>query len=452
MPEDDKGGERDENAISPEDFEKLEDREQKKKLFGFMKRKKDGPLAKPEKEPEKIAETGGGGSLDRVVLKMEKIEGKLESLEEVRKVTDERFSRLSEEIGELRSSILEKDRAFDRVEAGSKRVEEIVEELEPARMRRDLEKKSEGILKNQARIEAISTQIKEMSKSIKDLRDIMGRIKDIGNLVNVSNEMGKMLSKIQEERRTVSKTSGKIEAIFSEMSKKISEFDSYKDKVDFNAETMHDLMKSLDMLEVKLEGVFKKEDMKKMDESISKVETECKDRIQDIKDIVNMLVSSLKKTNLKEVLDKQGIESVHGMNERISELQGRVKAMEGMKKSIEGLQNDIDAVRRGMDYVKTSVEHVRKEGEQAMAVEQKKEEEQKTDALSEMVKYVRDCFDSGYTTRQIKSELLEKGWSRRTVNEVILREVIRRRKGFRVGKGAEKRREELKGMVVSPAP
>ncbi len=440
--------ESEENVITSEEFEKLEEKEAKKKFLGFVKKRKE---EEPEKsKEEKPAEPKEKISLDTLNLKVEKLGGKIESLEEIRHTVDERFSRLSEEIGELRSSILEKDRAFDKVEAGFSKMEEIVEELEPTKLRKELDKKSEGIVKNQAKIEALGFQIKELSKTIKGFRDLLGKIKDVKNLVNISNEMSKIFTKVQQERRTINKTAGKIETIFSELSKKVSEFDTYKDKVDFNAETMHDLMKSLDMLEVKLEDVLKKEDMTKIDEKIKKMEIALKDDVQDIKDIVNMLVSSLKKTNLKEILDKQGIESVGSISDRVNQLQKRLEAMEGLASGMSSLQNDVEALRRGMDSLKTKAETT--ERVERKVVEEKKmvEKRRVTDALSDMIAYVRNCLNLGYTTKQIKKELLEKGWPRKTINEILLREIIRMRKEARARESSESGKLKMKEMIVSP--
>jgi hypothetical protein len=311
-------------------------------------------------------------------------------------------------------------------------------------------------VKNRARIEAIVLQVKEMTKSIKDFRDLMAKIKDVQNLVNISNEMTKTFTKVVEERRNISKTAGKIETIFSELSRKVSEFDSYKDKVDFNAETMHDLMKSLDMLEVKLEDVLKKDDMDKINDSMEKFETRCKDDIQDIKDIVNMLVSSLKKTNLREVIEKQGIESVDSINDRLSQIQKRMEAMESFMLGFESMGNDVEALKKGVGYLKNKMDVLEKEGVQpAVAAEEKKVEEEKrdVDALSEMVSYVRKCIDLGYTTKQVKGELLEKGWPRKTINEVILREIIRRRKQIRERdmENEDMTLKDLKQMVKTPS-
>jgi len=436
-----------ENIITPEEFEELEKKETKKKFLGSVRKGKE---EKPEKAKEKPEpEPKERVSVDKLTLKVEKLEGKMESLEELRHAIDERFSRLSEEIGELRSSILERDRSFDKVEAGFKAMEEIVEELEPTKLRKELDKKSEEIVKNQARIEALGAQIKEMSKSIKDMRDLLAKIKDVKNLVSISNEMGRTLTKVEKERRTITKTSGKIETIFSELSKKISEFDSYKDKVDFNAETMHDLMKAIDMLEVKLEGVLKKEDMEKIDDRIKKIEIGYKDDVQDIKDIVSMLVSSLKRTSLKDVIEKQGIESVSGINERVSDLQRRMEAIEDLRESMEVMGNDVEVLKSGMDYMRTKAKAVEKEREEVV-VEDRRAEESRRDALGEMIKYVRECMDSGYTTKQVKKELLGRGWPRKAINEVILREVIKRRKEARAKKASGIGKPEMKEMLVSP--
>lgn len=416
-----------ENVITSEEFEKLEKKEGNKKFFDDMKKGEE--KSKPKKE-EKVS---GDASIGSLTLKIEKLEGKLETVDDMRRANDERFSRVSEEIGELRSSILERDRAFDRVEKGFQTVNEIIEELEPRRLRKELDKKTEEIIKNQARIESLGTQLKESAKGVKELRDLLSKIKDVKNIVNLSNDMGAILTKVEKERRTINKTAGKIEAIFSELSKKISEFDSYKDKVDFNAETMHDLMKSLDMLELKLENVLKKEDMSKVDEKIKKLETEVKDQVHDIKDVVDILVSSLKKTDLKEILDKQGVETVSDVNERISNILMRLGAIEELGRGMEILGKDVNDLKTGVSFIRNKMGTVQREiekrpGEGAMAQRDTGREEDARKVLSDMINYVRSTLKLGYATKQIKKELLDKGWPRKTVNEIILREAIRRRK------------------------
>lgn len=438
------------NVITPEEFAELEKKEAKRKLVGGEKK------PEPKKEPKEEKPKSGVSSLDELVLKVEKMQGKIESLEEIRHAVDERFQRFSEEIGELRSSLLEKDKTFNKIDAGFSKMEDIVKELDPAYLRKELDKRTEGITRNQAKTESLEMQIKELSKGLKDFRDILARIKDVKNLVNMSNEINTAATKIEKERRTINKTAAKIETIFSELSKKISEFNAYKDKIDFNAETMHDLMKSLDMLEVKLEGFLKKEDMDKINDKFERLHTDYKDDIQEIKDIVNLLVSSLKKTNLKDVIEKQGIDSIGSVNDRLGQFQKRLENVEVISKDMGMIENDIQALKKGMDYVKKKVESAGKPAEtvEKRPTEDQREEERKkdTDALSEMIAYVRKCMELGYTTKQIKKELLGKGWPRRTVNEVILREAIRKRKEYLMGGEKKQQGKDMKDMLTSLRP
>jgi hypothetical protein len=82
----------------------------------------------------------------------------------------------------------------------------------------------------------------------------------------------------------------------------------------------------------------------------------------------------------------------------------------------------------------------------------REEEKARRDALSEMIRYVRECMGLGYTTKQIKRELIEKGWPRKTINEIILMEVIRRRKEARSKESSETGKTGMKEMLVSPKP
>ena len=96
-----KGGEvaYDKNVITPDEFDELEKKEKKK-----IKLKEETGPSKPGSGKDKAT------TVDMLLLKTEKIEGKLESIAEGRKALEERMSGLNQEIGELRSSIMEKDR------------------------------------------------------------------------------------------------------------------------------------------------------------------------------------------------------------------------------------------------------------------------------------------------------------------------------------------------------
>jgi chromosome segregation ATPase len=289
-----------ENVITPEEFQELEKSEGKKIK---LKKSKEEPKAS-EARAEKASD------VDLLILKTEKLEGKIEALEDLRTSVEERISGLNEEIGELRSSIMEKDKAIREVQTGFAKIRDLAENLEPERIESQLAKKDEEIEKNMAQIESLSVKIDAMRKDVKKNSGVIENIRDIENLIRMMKNLKEKLARVEEERKFTSRTAGKIETMFADLSDKLGEFQSYKDKIAFNEETMHEIMKSLDMLETRFDETSKKDDIKKLesrvDKKFEKMKTESEDRIYDLKKMLDELLTSLKHGGMKGMLEKVG--------------------------------------------------------------------------------------------------------------------------------------------------
>ena len=320
-----------ENVITPEEFEEIEKKE---------KGKKYKPVPKPVSAAKKQKETEPT-NFETLLLKIEKLEGKLEATENMIKATEEKIAKNTEEIGELRSSILERDRVFNRIESDFRLIKELSEEIKPQKIKKELEKKEEAILKNEAKIEKIETKLSVISKDITRLRQILEKIKNLENLINVSKNINKKISVIEKQKRESDKLASKIETVFSEISEMMAEFNSYKENIDFNDEALHEIVKSVDMLEAKLEKMVKKDDLEKFNEKIKEMKDDYTGKIQDMKDIVSELVFSIKNAGLKSLLSKQGEERLkeimRALNE-IKELKEKIKEMEKVCRGLKSLK------------------------------------------------------------------------------------------------------------------
>jgi chromosome segregation ATPase len=313
-----------ENVITPEEFEALEKKEKRGRLSLFPKGK-IREIPKPQ-QPRNF-ERPGEKREDEIFVSVEKIQAKLETLEGLRQATEEKISRISEEIGELRSSILEKDKTFNQVESGFEKVREIFQELQPKKIRADLDRKEDAIEKVNAKVESFDTKIADMKKKMDDVVAIMEKIKDLKNVVAVSETISKKMAKIEDERKEMTKLAAKVESMFSEITEKMTEFHNYRGKIEFSAESMHDMMKSLDMLEVKVENSLSKDDAKKIDDRIEQLETDLTDKIQLVRDIVDDLVTSLKKGGVKDMLKEAGKTRMDEINKKFSKIENYEKAL-----------------------------------------------------------------------------------------------------------------------------
>ncbi len=280
-----------ENVITPEEFAEIEKREGKKKIL--IK-----PVKKP-KEEKKPKHESGNAEIDNLILKTEKIEGRLEAIEEMRTLIDEKISRLSEEIGELRSALLEKERTFDKIEAGFSRIKDITESISPEKITEEFKKKEEAILKNEAKIESLDVKINDLKKSVEEVKDILSKVKSVKALTDMAAKIQKQINKIDEDKKFVSKTAGRIEAIFSELGNTVTELESYKEKIAFNEETMHELMKTMDEIDVRLDSMVTKDKLKKalaeINEKIDKMQINFDDKLYEMKDILETFISSMRK-------------------------------------------------------------------------------------------------------------------------------------------------------------
>lgn len=313
-----------ENVISKEEFAALEKEEGKDLL----------PVEKPKKEKEVK-----GMTVEHVMLKLEKAEGKIESLDSQKVATDERISRLTEEIGELRSSLLEKERMFNVVETGFGKIKDATEEINPQKIRKEMDKNAETLLKFEAQVESLNLKLDELTKGNEKIKDILSKIKSFENIVAVFEEMQKKLDAVEDDKQYVTREAGKIESIFSEINKKMREFRKYQERIDLNKDMLNEIMKTVDLVELKLEKLASKDDLIKYDEKLKNINLGYDDKVQGMKDLMKKLVVSMKQKGFKNInKDILNINKDFASTGEIAEL----------KKMVESLHNRFETSEKAM--------------------------------------------------------------------------------------------------------
>ncbi len=346
-----KDSEHEENVISSSEFDELEKKEGKS-----IKLKKASKEDEKEESPKSSSgKESGGTSMDMLLLKTEKLEGKLDAAAQSRGALEERLSGLNQEIGELRSSIMEKDKLIREFQGGFTRIKETAEAMEPEKVASRFAKLEEGIEKNEAGLEKVGMQMQEARKEVKDISEILENVRDVKNLVKLIKTLQEKVDKVEEHRKYASRTAAKIESMFSDMSSRLAEFQSFKDKISFNEETMHELMKSADMLETRMGGLVKKDDFKNfqtsIEDKISGVETKTDDKIYEMKDIMSDLLKSLKEAGLKGLLEEVGKSKVDKMFATREEVDSLRESLEELRKAASST-----AEEKVRDFAKASQE------------------------------------------------------------------------------------------------
>jgi len=242
-----------------------------KEKYGVIK---EIPKRKVENVPkpfESVIETSKEDEeirLHNLILKLEKIDGKIDIVDRFRNDMNERVTQLAEEIGELRTISMERERTFDKVRSEFDRIKEIVSDFEPSRLRKDSEKKEKEILENTAKIEKLESLLKALGEENKKFREKMEKIKSFENLVDISYDINRKLSKINEVKDYADKIASKVESVFSELNEKVSELEGEREKIKKIDELTIEMTKMLDEVSIKIGKFAEKKDLDQLRKDI----------------------------------------------------------------------------------------------------------------------------------------------------------------------------------------
>jgi chromosome segregation ATPase len=249
-------------------------------MLNFLKKgKEDGDnpgeeVSESAKESKKIISKGSdvketGSSSDSKQLNVlaadvEKIKASVEGFNEIRKSFTERFSRISEQIGELRAMILERDKSIQQIELKSLKAYELVESVHPEKIMTEVQKqdaKSEALKANLEGNEAIMERVMEELKEAKRKIEFFRGIEEI---IKLSEEVKKELIEIKKIEMTININTDKVSTIYGEIRKKFQDIDSFKsDLQESKVETQQNI-KDIQFLKDKISTLAEKDELEKL--------------------------------------------------------------------------------------------------------------------------------------------------------------------------------------------
>src|SRR4030042_4832903 len=144
-------------------------------MFNPFKKKKPEGEKPEEKTEDRPAAAVSSNPSDTVALtklqtEIDRMKGSIEGFTEVRQSFTERFSRVSEQIGELRSMILERDKSIQEIELKAIKAYDLVDSVKPEKIMTMVQKqeaKAEALKANLEGNESIMERLMEELKTVK---------------------------------------------------------------------------------------------------------------------------------------------------------------------------------------------------------------------------------------------------------------------------------------------
>ena len=254
-------------------------------MFKFLKSKKkeeenqEEELEENEVEKEETNQKDSNMSSDssseapsllKLSTEVDRLKASQEAFQEVRKSFTERFNHISEQIGELRSMILERDRTIQTLELKSVKAIDLVESIKPDKFMMDLERQNVKIEALKANLEGNEAILDQVMEELKETRRKISFFRGIEEIIKLSEEIKKGLIGIKKIEGTINIQTDKVQTIYSEMRKKIQDLDTFNSQLQESKANIEQNSKDLDILKTKIINFAEKEEVDKILEKVQK--------------------------------------------------------------------------------------------------------------------------------------------------------------------------------------
>lgn len=236
------------------------------------------------------ASGGDAPSLIKLSTEVDKLKASVEAFAEVRKSFTERFTRTSEQIGELRSMILERDRTIQTLELKAVKAADLVESIKPDKFMIDLQRQNVKVEALKANLEGNEAIIERVMEELKEMRRKTQFFRGVEEIIKLSEEVKKELIGVKKIEGTINIQADKVQTIYSEMRKKLQNLDNFNSNIQESRVNIEQNTKDIEYLKTKISGFAEKAELDKI--------------IDKIKEYSNSLKELQKKTPLTRDIER----------------------------------------------------------------------------------------------------------------------------------------------------
>ncbi len=242
-------------------------------MFDFLKKKKDeAPSDEPAEEvPEKKVEVApvevsAKASADVIKLKteIEKLKAGSEAFKEVRSSFSERFTRTSEQIGELRSMILERDRTIQEVELKAVKSSDLVSSVQPEKLMTEVQKQEVKIEALKANLEGNESIMNRIMEELRETRKKVEFFRGVEEIIKLSEEVKSELIEIKKVEGRINTQTDKVQTIYAEMRTRIQDLDAFKAQTQDAKASIEQNAKDVEFIKNKITNLAEKSELDKL--------------------------------------------------------------------------------------------------------------------------------------------------------------------------------------------
>lgn len=211
--------------------------------------------------PKAEAMEAGDPSLGKLTADVEKLKAQFSTFYELQKASNERFGNITEQLGGIRSMMIERDKDSQRMEAKATQAIDLVKSVQPDKFMVDLRKMDSKIEALKANLEGNENVMKSMMNEMKEMRNKMSIYKGMEQVLQLNDDVKKELMDIKRIEATVGRHADKVETMFSEIQKRLADFVKFNDLIKDLDKGFKQISSDFDSIKIKVSTLGTKKEV-----------------------------------------------------------------------------------------------------------------------------------------------------------------------------------------------
>jgi chromosome segregation ATPase len=266
-------------------------------MFGKKKQEPEpGDDPAPEMPSQETRSSSFVPTIGQLGADLDKLKAQFSSFYEMQKASNERFSRINEQIGELRAMLIDRDRASQHMEAKASQAIDLVETIQPEKLMIEVRKSDAKVEALKASLESNEIVMNTIVTELKETRNKLAAFKGMEEVVKLNDEVKKELSQIKLVQSVVERHADKVDTVFAEMQKAFGEYMKLSDTLKTLDQSSKTLTSEMDNLKVNMKETSTKKEVAALTTRVDEFEK----KVGAVVNLMNERFESLeKKTTAK---------------------------------------------------------------------------------------------------------------------------------------------------------
>ncbi len=184
-------------------------------------------------------------------IELDRLKTKFDSFMELRKVFNERFTTITEQVGELRGMIMDTNRNLETSEIKATKAIDLVTSVQPDKLMSEVQKGDGKIEALKANLESNEVMMKTLMDELKKVKSQVSLFKGVEQVIKLNTEVKNELMNVKKVEAVISRHADKIENIFVESQKMYHQFESFPDEINYLKNSFKNVTEGFDEMKVK---------------------------------------------------------------------------------------------------------------------------------------------------------------------------------------------------------